>query len=1062
MIAALIRQRATVYLVVVATAVFGLLTYLSLPREAAPDVDIPIVMVTTAYIGVSPEDIESLITVPLENELSGLKDLKKLESTSAEGVSLIMLEFEPEVKIEDVLQRIRDRVSTAEAKLPDEAEDTEITEISVAEFPIMIVTIAGPADELELKRLGENLEDEIGRISGVLEASLSGGRTREVRVQVDPYRLQHYNLALDDVVMAVSSENVNIPGGDVRAREANFLLRVPGDFENPVDLEKVAIARVGDRPVFLTDVAKVVDGFQDRETYARMNGQPAVSIAVKKRTGSNILEIAESVKKVATEHSKSWPEGVEFRVLGDESRFIRDIVGELENGIITALILVVGIIVFFLGIRNSLFIAVSIPLSMLLGMVVIWTLGITLNMIVLFSLILALGMLVDNGIVLVENIYRHLEEGKSLYEASVQGANEVALAVTASTMTTVAAFVPLLFWTGIMGQFMGYLPKTVVIILLCSLVVALFVLPVLTSTLMRSRPVAAGGKRDRDSATMAAYRSLLEWCIRHRYATTGLMLATLVGTVVAYGELGTGLEFFPDVEPDRATITVRAPDGTDVESTDRIVRRVEAIVAREPNVDVYVAETGVAASGHFGGAQSAANQARLTIDFLPHRTKAKPGDEVRTEDTRQTIDRLRHAVQEIPGAEIVVEKERMGPPVGEPVAVEVSGEDFHEVGRIASQVRRDIAAVPGVTDLSDNYRVGRPEMRIEIDRGAAKRIGASTQRVAGTIRTAVAGNVASKLRDGEDEYDIRVELSPEYRNDLQSILALRVPGDSAGPGTPAVPLSAVASYDLAGGSGSIRHIDQDLVVTIAGDVEEGFNEDSVRQAVKQRLDELQPNLPGGYHLRLGGADDEQQKTQLFLRNAFLVSIALIALVLVSQFNRYDLPLIILFSVILSLVGVLWGLIITRTPFGVVMTGLGVISLAGVVVNNAIVLLDYVEKLKEWGKSTHEALVEAGMTRFRPVMLTAVTTILGLVPMAVGMNINYRQLTVLFGGTSAEWWGPMAVAVIFGLAFATVLTLVQVPVMYSIIEDGRSVLGRAFGKSPEAKSPPTQPRASGAE
>ncbi len=1058
MIAALIRQRATVYLIVVVVTIFGLLTYASLPREAAPDVDIPIVMVTTPYIGVSPEDIESLITVPLENELTGLKDLKKLESTSAEGVSLIMLEFEPEVEIEDVLQRIRDRVSTAESKLPNEAEDTEITEISVSEFPIMIVAIAGPVDELELKRLGESLEDEIGRIPGVLEADLSGGRTREIRVQVDPYRLQHYNLSLDDVVGAVSSENVNIPGGDVRAHEANFLLRVPGDFEAPQDLERVAIARVGNRPVFLTDVGRIVDGFEDRETYARMNGQPAVSIAVKKRTGSNILEIADAVKATAAEQAERWPEGVEFRVLGDESRFIRDIVSELENGIITALILVVSVIVFFLGIRNSLFIAVSIPLSMLLGMVVIWTIGDTLNMIVLFSLILALGMLVDNGIVLVENIYRHLEEGKGLFDASVEGTNEVALAVVASTLTTVAAFAPLLFWTGIMGQFMGYLPKTVVIILLCSLVVAVFVLPVLTSTLMRRRRMESR-RSGAASPVMTAYRRLLEWCIRHRYLTTGAMLAALFGTMVAYGALGHGLEFFPDVEPDRATITVRAPDGTDVEATDRIVRRIEGIVAREPNVDVYVAETGVAASGHFGGAQSAANQARLTLDFLPHRTKAKPGDSIRTEDTRQTIDRLRHEVQEIPGAEIVVEKERMGPPVGDPVAVEVSGEDFHEVGRIASSVRREIATVPGVTDLSDNYRVGRPEMRIEIDRGAAKRIGASTQRVASTIRTAVAGNVASKLRDGEDEYDIRVELGPEHRNDLQSILALRVPGDAEGPGTPAVPLSAVASYELAGGSGSIRHIDQDLVVTISGDVEEGFNEDAVRQAVRQRLTELQPDLKQGYHLRLGGADDEQMKTQLFLRNAFFVAIALIALVLVSQFNRYDLPLIILFSVVLSLVGVLWGLIITRTPFGIVMTGLGVISLAGVVVNNSIVLLDYVEKLRERGRAVHDALVEAGMTRFRPVLLTAVTTILGLVPMAIGMNINYRQLTVMFGGTSAEWWGPMANAVIFGLAFATVLTLIQVPVMYSIIEDLRRVFSRLAGTTSSAA---TEPRPSNAE
>jgi len=1052
-VAALVRNRAAVLLVVLCIFLFGLMTYVSLPRESFPDIDVPVIMVTTPYVGVAPEDVETLITVPLENELSGLKDVKKMTSTSAEGASIIALEFEPEVVIEDALQRVRDRVSRVRPDLPEDAEDTDIREVSFSDFPIMIVTIAGGVDEERLKELGEKLEDDVSRVPGVLEAELSGGRTREIQVRVDPTRLQHYSLSLNDVVGAIREANVNIPGGDVGAGDANFLVRVPGEFEDPSEIEGVPIKRVGDMPVFVRDVATVVDGFADRESYARMNGEPAVSIAVTKRSGANILDVAEQVKALLAEHSGTWPEGVEARIVGDQSRDIEDMVSELENNVITALLLVVAVILFFMGVRNSLFVAFAIPLSMLTAMVLVWAFGMTLNMIVLFSLILGLGMLVDNAIVVLENIYRHVEEGKTLIEASVVGTKEIAPAVIASTATTVAAFVPLLFWTGIMGQFMGFLPKTVVTVLLCSLFVAVCILPVLTARFMkrssRSREEVRSGR------VMRSYRLLLGWSIRHRYLSLGLGFATLIGTLVAYGFLNHGTEFFPDMEPDRATVTIRAPDGTDLEATDRIVRRVEGIVRAEENVDFYVAESGISGGGDpLAGAQAASNQGRITIDFLPHETKARDDQQDRVEDTRRTIERIRHALVHVPGAEIEIEKQREGPPVGAPVAVEVSGEDFHDVGELAGRVRRELEAIDGTTNLSDNYRVGRPEMRLQIDRGAAERVGASTQAVAGAVRTAINGTEASTLRDGEDEYDIVVQLAPEHADDLQAVMSLRIPGrEDTSPDTFWVPLSAVASYELAGGSGSIRHVDQDLVVTIEGDVKEGFNENAVRADVQVHLDEA--DVPAGMHLRLGGADDEQKKAQEFLGNAFLIAIFLIAVVLVTQFNRYDLPFIILASVVLSLVGVLWGLIITGTSFGIIMTGIGIISLAGVVVNNAIVLLDYVEQLRREGVDAHEALVEAGITRFRPVMLTARTTILGLTPMAVGLSFDFAELEVIVGSQSAQWWGPMAVAVIFGLAFATLLTLVLVPTMYSIILDVRGAfarIGRLFRRSPPEESP----------
>ncbi len=1036
MIAAIVRNRATVYLLVACAFIFGGITYASLPREAQPDVKIPVVLVTTPYIGVAPADIESLVTVPLETELAGLKGVKKMSSTSAEGASIISLEFEPDVVIEDALQRTRDRVSRARSKLPEDAEDTSIREISFSDFPVLIVTLAGPVDEQQLKSLGEKLEDEVSRVPGVLEAKLSGGQKRQLQVLVDAARSNHYRLALGDVVGAVAAENVNIPGGELKTGSASVLIRVPGEVGLASELESVAIKRVGDRPVFVRDVARVVDGFEDRQTYARMSGRPAVSLSVTKRIGANVLEVASAVKAVVRTQAAGWPKGVTYRVLGDQSKFVGDMVSDLENNIVSALILVVGVILLFLGLRNSLFVAITIPLSMLISFIVIWAFGMTLNMIVLFSLILALGMLVDNGIVLVENIYRHAEEGEDIVTASINGTREVAIAVAASTLTTVAAFLPLAFWDGIMGQFMGYLPKTVIIVLLASLVAAVGVMPVFTSRYLRLRPKKTANADGHP--LMQRYQRLLSWSIEHRYGVSAIGALVLVATFVIYGFFNHGSEFFPDIEPNRATISVRTPDGTNLEATDAIVRRIEGILQAEKNIDVYVAEVGLAGGGMpMVGSQAAPNQARITIDFLPTRENAKEGETLRVESTVLTINRIRKQVQEIPGASIEIEKERMGPPVGAPIEVEVSGKAFHSTGELAMRLRRELAKIDGVTELSDDYRVGRPEMRLRIDRGAAKRVGANTQAIGAALRTAIAGAKASSLRDGKDEYDIMVQLAPEDRDNLQTLLSMRIPGrEDISPDTFPVPLSAVASYELRGGSGSIRHLDQRMVIKVTGDVQEGYNANAVRAKVADYLAAHPP--PEGFHWRLGGADDEQRKAGVFLMKAFLVAIFLILVVLVSQFNRFDIPFIILASVVLSLVGVLWGLLITGKSFGVVMTGIGIISLAGVVVNNAIVLLDFVQQLRARGMPMREALIQAGTTRFRPVMLTAGTTVLGLLPMAAGVSVDFLKARVILGSQNAQWWGSMAVAVMFGLSVATLLTLVMVPTMYAIFEDLRGL------------------------
>ncbi|NCG17627.1 MAG: TolC family protein, partial [Rhodobacterales bacterium] len=1022
-----------------AVFLFGTRAYINLPRESAPDITIPVVLITTPYQGVSPQDIETLISIPLENELTSLRDIEKLSSSSSEGISVVSIEFAADVQIDEALQKVRDRVSRVKPKLPDDITEPSVREISFSDIPVLLVTLSGPNEDV-LVELAEDLEDAATRLDSVLDADVSGGIERQIRVQIDPARLSHYGLSLSDVQGAISNENVNIPGGNVMVGGGDFLLRTPGQFETAHEIEEVAIKRVGDIPVFIRDIASVLDGKEDRVTYSRLNGKPSVTVSITKRSGANILSVAQSVKATVAIQSETWPENVTYSVLADQSENIAQSVSDLQNNILTALILVVAVIVVFMGLRNSLLVGLAIPLSMLMSFLVLEVLGFTLNMVVLFSLILALGMLVDNGIVVVENVYRHLEMGKPPREASIDGTSEVAVAVTASTATTAAAFFPLVFWTGIMGEFMGFLPKTIIIVLVSSLIVAIGVLPVVMAKVLKTPEVVNNEKspmRDRELGTlMSAYRSLLRFSIRYKWFSAGSGVGTFIVTVGFFALFNNGSEFFPETDPERAVVGITLPVGADLDATDRVVRQIEPLISEEVNVESWVAEVGVSAGGQaLTGFNAAPNQARITVDFKPSKASAKPGEQIRQGKSEDSVSRLRKAMSVIPGARVTIEPESMGPPVGKPISVQVVGDDFHSVGEVAQQFRRKLANLPGTTDLSDNYKVGRPELRLRIDRGAAKLVGVSTAQVGNAVRTAVAGTKASTLRDGEEEIDIIVELAPQFRQDVQSVLDLRIPGRAdTSPNTFPVPLSAVAGWDLVGGSGTLNHLDQDLVVTIEGDVAVGFNENAVRAELNTLIAGFE--TPEGIYLTQGGASDDQAESAAFLQRAFLIAVVLISMVLVTQFDSITTPLIIMATVFLSMIGVLWGLVLTHTPFGIIMTGLGVISLAGVVVNNAIVLLDYVEQLREQGLPVEEALIEAGLTRFRPVMLTAITTTLGLLPMAIAIGFDFSKLQWVVGGASAQMWGPMAIAVIFGLSFATLLTLVMVPTLYSILDQLR--------------------------
>lgn len=1015
---AAIQRRGTVYVLMFIAAVVGVYSYLTLPRESNPDITVPYVLVVTNYEGVASEDVESLITLPIERKLKGLKKLEEIRSVSAEGSSMITIEFHPDVDIDDALQWVRDKVDQAKGDLPNDLEeDPSILEINLSEFPILMVAISGDVGETVLKGVSEELEERIEEIPGVLDVVLTGARERQVRVEFDPDRLAAYRLSFAEILAAIQRENVNIPGGSIDLGEGKYLLRIPGEFTDPNQIDNLVMVTRDGRPIYYKDVATVDFTFEDRLSHARLGGQQSISLAVKKRTGENIIAVADQVFALLEGARELVPEGISLEVTLNQSKDIRRMVGELENNILTGLILVVAVLFLFLGLRNSLFVALAIPFSMLLSFVVIQALGMTLNMVVLFSLILALGMLVDNAIVIVENVYRHMQEGNGRVKAARIAASEVGWPVISSTLTTLCAFFPMIFWPGIMGEFMKFLPITLIITLSASLFVALVINPVLCAGFMRLRFSELHPQEDR-TLIVRLYRRTLEVALDHSLLVALAAFALLIGISALYGRFGHGLEFMPDTEPNRAYVEIKAPEGSRLDSTDLLVRQVEKLALAERDIRFVTAEAGVAPSGEAGaesGAQS--HMGKVSMEFVERGERHERSDAV--------LERLRRALVGFAGAELKVEKEQHGPPTGPPVNIEISGENIETLQALVAQVRKLIAEVPGLVDLKDDFARAKPEIQVLVDREKASLLNLSTSEISNMVKAAISGSKLGTYRYGQDEYDIVVRLPEERRERLVDIENLLIPT----PGGDPVPLSTVATIRLAAGFGSIRHLDQNRVVTISANTL-GRNSNEVLKEVQQRLVGLK--LPGGYQLAFSGEQEEQQKAIDFLGKAFLAALFLIALVLVTQFNSLSQTLIVMTSVILSLTGVQIGLLVTNTPFGVIMTGIGVISLAGVVVNNAIVLIDYINQLRAQGMPLREALIRAGTVRFRPVMLTAVTTILGLLPMAVGISFDFRSLSWEIGGESAEWWGPMAVAVIFGLTFATLLTLVVVPVFYKLM------------------------------
>ncbi|MFQ5702396.1 MAG: efflux RND transporter permease subunit [Gemmatimonadales bacterium] len=1102
----------------------GFSAYLAIPRESSPEITVPNIVVNTIYAGVAPKDIETLITRNIENELNNIPDVKTITSTSVEGYSSINIEFDAGTDMNEALQEVREKVDIAKPDLPDAAEDPGIFEINFSEFPIMQVNVSGSYDLVRLRDVAEDLQDRIEQIPSVLEASLAGGLEREVQVDVDLAKLKFYDLEFDDVIKAIRNENVTVPGGSIDVGDVKYLVRIPGEFSATAPIADIVIKTRGGQPIYVRDVAKVDFGFKEQDSFARLDGNPVVTLSVSKRSGENIIRTADAVRAVIADMEREFPPGTVVKVTSDQSDRIRNMVSNLENNIISGLILVVGILLFVLGVQTASFVGMAIPLSMLMSFSIMQLIGFTLNMVVLFSLILALGMLVDNGIVVVENIYRFREKGFDRARAAKVGTGEVAIPIIASTATTLAAFAPLAFWPGLIGEFMKFMPLTLIITLSSSLFVALVINPVFCALMLDPEDaprtalppatkkvlIAAAvlallvGLRMERLATILlamtaaglffAYRYLMHpvghWfmthglpailrryenvlgsSLRHRWTMLAGAGASLAVAIAAFGMFNAGVELFPEnIPPSQVFIQIEAPNGTRVEQTDWVAERVERVVrdiVPAHDLESVVATVGQSEAGGFGGGVGGrgTHLATVAVNLIDFQDRLRDANS-EMEEVRLQLER------EIAGADISVDFVTPGPPTGKPVTVEIAGEDPQLLKQLGDQVVALLEGSPvfaKLDGLESDMSSGRPELVVDVDREKAALYGLNTRDIGFTVRSAINGTEASKYRDGKDEYDITVRLAKRYRNNLAALGDLTVMADKK-----QIPLSSVASWRVSEGFGGVKRKDLNKVVTVSSDVRSGYNGIAVLKEVKDNLAEFQRNLPAGYTMAYAGQQEDQQESRAFLLGAFFTGVFLIGFILVTQFDSVTKPLIIMSSVLLSTIGVLIGLILFHMPFGIIMTGVGVISLAGVVVNNAIVLIDYIDTLRNRdGMRRREALIRAGVTRFRPVLLTAVTTVLGLVPLAIGLNFDFLGLYTrlnpdpYWGGDQAAWWGPMAIAVIAGLTFATFLTLVLVPVMYSLLDDLDDFIDRHFRPShvreggdiarPELVAPGERPR-----
>ena len=1124
-----VDNRMTVFVLTAIIFIAGLTSYTSMPKEAFPEIVTPEIYVGTPYPGNSPVDIERLITRPLEKEINGITGIDEINSTSVQGYSTIQVKFDFDVTPEDALRKVKDKVDIAKSD-PDFPNDLpaepNVFELNFSELvPILNVNLSGPFSIDQLNDYAEFLEEEIEALPQISDVEIRGVQDKEMKINIDLYKMESLDISFNDVANAIQSENVTISGGDLLVDEYRRNVRVLGEFESVQDVENVIVKQENLNIVYLRDIATVKFEGEDPISFAREYTEPVVMIDVMKRSGENLLIASSRITGIiANAQETFFPDNLVITITNDQSDQTRNQVNELENSIIFGIILVVLVLLFFLGIRNALFVGIAIPLSMLMSFFILGSFGVTLNTMVLFSLVLALGMLVDNGIVVVENIYRLMEEGYSPIQAAKAGVGEVAVPIIASTATTLAAFLPLALWPGLFGEFMKYLPITLMIVLGSSLFVALVINPVLTSVYMRVEEAQVNIKRLRLIGIILIGLGLLfvvmgasgpEWkggmvtfgnllilggsmgFLNHYILTPstrwfqntaipalervygGILRFALAGrraylfffgtifllffSFVLTGVFPPPIEFFPENQPNQAVIYIEKPIGTDITVTNELTKKVEAQVletikkyeetveengvevTRNWMVESVIAQVGEGTSDPNAGPSMAQtpNKAKITVQFVQFADR-------RGLQSSDLLKEIRSNVSRYPGVQLTVDKDNQGPPAGAPINIELAGDDYYQLLAEAEKVRAYIneANIGGIEELKLDVESGKPEMPIIIDREKARRYNVSTYMIGDALRTSLFGKEISTSKDGEDDYDIVVRFDDRYRYDVEALMNQRITfRDQSNGRIQQVPISAVARAEKTSTFSSVKRKDLKRVITISSNVLEGFNATAVNNEIKARMANY--TVPVENTLSFTGEQEEQAEQFAFLSRALMIAVFLIFLILVSQFNSAGQPFIILSAVVLSLIGVFLGIVIFRMNFVIMMTMIGIISLAGIVVNNAIVLIDYTKLIitrrkEELGVGAteylpkevlFESIVEGGKLRLRPVLLTAITTVLGLLPLATGMNINFYTLfseydpQIYFGGDNVIFWGPMSWTIIFGLTFATFLTLVIVPVMF---------------------------------
>ena len=1125
-----VRNQITVSVLTVIITISGFLAYRAMPAESFPEVVQPTIFIGTPYPGNSPVDMERLVTRPLEKQLNTISGVDKIKSTSVQGFSSIEVRFDFKVGVDEALRKVKDKVDAVQssADFPkDLPADPNIFELNIAELqPIMNINLSGEFTADQLEDYAKHLEEKIEDIPSIASVDLRGVDDKEVEIAVDLQKMENLDISFNGISDAIKYENMSVSGGDLLVDGYRRNIRVLGEFESMQDIENIIVKQEKGAIVYLRDIATVQFTNVDRESYAREFKNPVVSLDVKKRSGENLIKVSASINEVIAEARKSYfPKNLALSVTNDQSNRTKNQVGELENSIIFGIILVVLVLTFFLGLRNALFVGIAIPLSMLLSFLILNSLGVTLNFMVLFGLVLALGMLVDNGIVIVENIYRFRTLGYSAKEASMLGSGEVAMPIIASTATTLAAFLPLALWPGLIGEFMKYLPLTLIVVLGSSLFVALVVNPALASRYMKleadvvNRPkwtkIGAGltvvGLILNLALGYTTLGNLLFWPgiltliylwgiepLTNKFMAGGLprlerwyegkvqkilsknnAAKTLLATVglfvlsfILMAVIPPKVVFFPDNQPNLANIYIEMPVGTDIEETNRITKEMEdqiegLLKVYEYPVDGkpynYMVESVIAQVGkgtsdpNEGPAnQATPNKAKVVVAFreMKYRLDAE-GSRVASADV---LNLLRDNISTIPGVLIAVEKDQNGPPQGAPINIELSGDNYEELLVAAEGLRKTLvnSRIKGYDELKIDVAGDKPELPIVVDRAKARSLGVSTGQIGDALRTALFGKEISRYKEGESDYPINIRFDDRFRFNLESLMNQKITfRDQSSGRIKQVPISAIATPSKTATFTAVKRNDLNRVITVYSGIEEGANANLIIAEMQQLLKNYE--LPKGVALDFTGQQEEQAKELGFLSGALLIAVFLIFLIMVGQFNSARIPFLILTTVILSFIGVLLGLLIFRMDFVIIMTMIGIISLAGVVVNNAIVLADYGTHLINRRKADlgldenvplpeadlAPVLAEAGRTRLRPVLLTAITTVLGLIPLATGMNLDFFSLItnndpmIYFGGDTVAFWGPISWTVIFGLTFATFLTLVIMPVLLLLTERGRS-------------------------